>query len=258
MILEKKLDNLAVYVFDSRQEMGKAAAQEAANQIRALITKKGEVNIIFASAPSQRDMINSLLEQDIDWHKLRAFYQDEYIGLDPSHPAGFGNFLRRHIFDQKPFMELHFMECDAGGVDRKIDEYIALLEKFPPDLIFLGVGENGHLAFNEPDVADFNDPLRIKKIELDLASRQQQVHDGCFDELSQVPTHAITLTMSQILAVPSAIAVVPTKLKENAVDAALNGPIQEACPASALRRHPNAKLYLDRDSAGKGILSRTE
>ena len=256
LILEKKVDNLQVFVFDERVEMGKAAAQEAAKQINKLIKQKGDANIVFASAPSQSDMISALLEEDIDWAKVRGFYQDEYIGLAPEHPAGFGNFLRRHIWDKKTFLALHFMECSEDSANEKMDEYIALLKKHPPDLIFLGVGENGHLAFNEPHIADFKDPLPMKMVELDIVSRQQQVNDGCFDDLDKVPTHALTITMSFILSVPSIIAVVPNKQKELAVDNALNGPIVESCPASALRTHQNAKLYLDKNSAGKGVLER--
>ena len=256
LIMDKKFDNLYVYVFDTRDDMGKAAAQEAAAQIRSCIALKGEANVIFASAPSQSDMLKSLIEQDIDWQKVRGFYQDEYIGLSLESPAGFGNFLRRHVFDHKSLLDTHFLECSHSDVDEKISEYSALLEKYPPDLIFLGVGENGHLAFNEPDIADLKDPLRLKVVELDVVSRQQQVNDGCFASLDEVPTHAITLTLSQIMAVECAIAVVPTKLKENAVDAALNGPVTTDCPASALRLHPNAKLYLDKCSAGKGLLNR--
>jgi len=253
MILEQKVGGLPVYVFENRAEMGKAAAKEAGEQIRALIAKKGEANVIFAAAPSQGDMLSALLEEDIDWTKVRAFYQDEYIGLDPSHPAGFGNFLRRHIWDLKPFKGVHSLECKAEDAEAKMAEYAALLNEHPPDLMFLGVGENGHLAFNDPPYAEFKDPKVVKSLPLDLTSRQQQVNDGCFASLDEVPTHAMTLTMSLILGVPSAIVVVPTKLKANAIDAALNGPITEDCPASALRMHPNAKLYLDKDSAAKGF-----
>ena len=251
LIKEYKVNSLPVLIFENRKEMGKAAAKDAAEQIRALIQKKGDANVVFAAAPSQGDLLAALLEEDIDWPKVRGFYQDEYIGLDPAHPAGFGNFMRRHLFDHKPLKEVHLLECSPEDADKKMAEYVALFEKYPPDLMFLGVGENGHLAFNEPHIADFKDPLRIKKVELDLTSRQQQVNDGCFAALDEVPVHAMTLTMSQILAVPSVITVVPTVLKADAVNAALNGPVSTNCPASALRTHPNAKLYLDKDSASK-------
>ena len=253
LIKEKIVETLPVYVFETREEMGKAAAKEAANQIRTLIAEKGSANVIFAAAPSQSDMLAALLKEELDWTKVRGFYQDEYIGLDPAHPAGFRNFLRRHLFDRKPFAGVHLFESTDGDAEGKMAEYAALLAQYPPDLMLLGVGENGHLAFNDPHVADFKDPKRVKAVELDLTSRQQQVNDGCFASLDEVPTHAMTLTMSHILNVPSVLVVVPTALKANAIDAALNGPITVDCPASALRRHPKAKLYLDKDSASKGV-----
>lgn len=252
-IIEKTIEALPVCVFENRTEMGKAAAKRAAAIINEAIAKKGEANVIFAAAPSQSDMLEALLAEEIDWTKVRGFHQDEYIGLDPSHPAGFGNFMRRYIFDKRPFKSLHFLRCAPGEVEEKCAEYSALLREYPPDLIFLGVGENGHLAFNDPQVADFEDPKQVKVVELDTVCRTQQVNDGCFGALDEVPTHALTLTMSQILSVPRAVTVVPTALKAEAIDRALNGEIATACPASVLRRHQGAELYLDRDSAQKAF-----
>jgi len=252
-IIETTIDTLPVYVFEDRKEMGKAAAHSAAAIINEAITKKGEANVIFAAAPSQSDMLEALISEDIDWTKVRGFHQDEYIGLDPNHPAGFGNFMRRYIFDQKPFMALYYLQCPADKVDEKCAEYAALLTKYPPDLIFLGVGENGHLAFNDPQVADFEDPKQVKVVTLDPICRNQQVNDGCFSSLDEVPTHALTLTMSRILSVPKAITVVPTALKAGAIARSLEGEISPACPASVLRRHPGAALYLDRASAQKAF-----
>ena len=191
--------------------MGAAAARGAAHIIREAIDKKGEANVVFAAAPSQDDLIASLLGQDIDWRRVRGFHQDEYIGLDPAHSAGFGNFLRRAIFDRVPFGELFYMACPPDEAEAMCEKYTALLEEYPPDLIFLGVGENGHLAFNDPAVADFNDPRRVKVVSLDDVCRMQQVNDGCFASIDEVPRQALTLTMSQILAIPHAIAVVPTE-----------------------------------------------
>lgn len=243
------IDGLPVHVFDTRAEMGAAAARGAAHIIREAIDKKGEANVVFAAAPSQDDLIASLLGQDIDWRRVRGFHQDEYIGLDPAHSAGFGNFLRRAIFDRVPFGELFYMACPPDEAEAMCKKYAALLEEYPPDLIFLGVGENGHLAFNDPAVADFNDPRRVKVVSLDDVCRMQQVNDGCFASIDEVPRQALTLTMSQILAIPHAIAVVPTARKARAVADALRGPVCERCPASALRRHTDARLYLDADSA---------
>ncbi|HWR22089.1 MAG TPA: 6-phosphogluconolactonase [Feifaniaceae bacterium] len=252
-IIEQTIHTLPVRVYDNRKEMGRAAAEEAARIINGAIKKKGTANVIFAAAPSQSDLLDALLAQEIDWTLVRGFHQDEYIGLDPASSAGFGNFLRRHIFDKVPFMELHYLQCKPEHAEEKCKEYGALLKELPPDLIFLGVGENGHLAFNDPSVADFEDPLAVKVVELDDVCRNQQVNDGCFQAIKEVPTHAITLTMSLILRVPRAITVVPTALKASAINEALHGPVGTACPASALRLHRGASLYLDRDSAGKAF-----
>lgn len=252
-ILEKTIEALPVYVFETRKEMGEAAGKRAAVIINEAIAKKGEANVIFAAAPSQAELLETLLSEDIDWTKVRGFHQDEYIGLDPNHPAGFGNFMRRYIFDKRPFKELHYLRCAPDKAEAKCEEYSALLRKYPPDLIFLGVGENGHLAFNDPQVADFEDPKQVKVVELDLICRNQQVNDGCFENIDEVPTHALTLTMSQILSVPKAIAVVPTVLKAEAIERALSGKITADCPASVLRRYDGAELYLDKASAQKAF-----
>jgi glucosamine-6-phosphate deaminase len=198
-------------------------------------------------------MLEHLLKEDIDWTKVRGFHQDEYIGIDASEPAGFGNFLDRAIFKKVEFKELHYLLCNAEDADKKCEEYTALLKQYPIDLIFLGIGENGHLAFNDPAVADFNDPKMIKVVELDDVCRQQQVNDGCFATLNDVPKQAMSLTMSFIMSVPHAICVVPTIRKANAVYNALTGPVTTACPASILREHTDAGLYLDKDSASKII-----
>ena len=250
-IAEKKVEKLPVYVFDTREEMGKVAAADAAKRINAVIEKNGVANVIFAAAPSQNDLFENLLKEDIDWSKVRGFHQDEYVGIDASEPAGFGNFLRRAIFDHVQFKEIHYLLCDESEAEKKCEEYAELLKKYPADLIFLGIGENGHLAFNDPAVADFEDPKMVKIVELDDVCRQQQVNDGCFATLDDVPKFAMTLTMSYIMSVSEAICVVPTDRKANAVYGALEGPVTTECPASILRKHANAALYLDKNSAAK-------
>lgn len=250
MIL-KKVVNLPVKIFENRAEMGVAAAKDAAKIINEIIAKNGVANVVFAAAPSQNDLLENLLKENIDWSKVRGFHQDEYIGIDASEPAGFGNFLNRAIFEKVNFKELHYLLCKADEAEEKCAEYTALLKKYPIDLIFLGIGENGHLAFNDPAVADFNDPKMIKVVELDDVCRQQQVNDGCFATLNDVPKQAMSLTMSFIMSVPNAICVVPTIRKANAVYNALTGPVTTACPASILRNHNSAALYLDKESASK-------
>ena len=246
-----KVEKLSVSVHSDRPSMGQAAAKAAAERINAVIAQKGEANVVFAAAPSQNETLEYLLKENIDWTKVRGFHQDEYVGIDKSEPAGFGTFLDRAIFHKVPFMELHYLLCKADEAEAKCESYTELLKKYPIDLIFLGIGENGHLAFNDPDVADFNDPKTVKIVELDEVCRQQQVNDGCFPNLDAVPKQAMTVTMSFIMNVPEAICVVPTIRKANAVYHALCGEVTTACPSSILRNHPNAALYLDRDSASK-------
>jgi len=245
----KQVCNLPVRIFNTRDEMGKAAAEDAANRINEIIRSKGEANIVFAAAPSQNELLAALLTMDIDWTKVRGFHQDEYVGIDRAEPAGFGNFLDRAIFKKVPFKELHYLLCEADKAEEMCSKYTELMNKYPIDLIFLGVGENGHLAFNDPAVADFEDPKMVKVVELDDVCRQQQVNDGCFAAMDDVPEQAMTLTMSCIMRIPQAICVVPGPRKANAVQNALCGPIDTACPASILRNHANAALYLDVDSA---------
>ena len=245
------VEKLSVSVHDTRDSMGKAAAKAAAERINAVIAAKGEANVVFAAAPSQNETLAYLLKENIDWTKVRGFHQDEYIGLDPAHPAGFGNFMRRTIFDLVPFKELHYLLCAPEEAEAKCEEYTALLKKYPADLIFLGFGENGHMAFNDPAVADFNDPKMVKIVELDDICRQQQVNDGCFGALSEVPKQAMTLTLSFIMNVPHAICTVPTDRKANAVVGALCGPVTTECPASILRSHNDAALFLDAPAASK-------
>lgn len=231
--------------------MGVDAAIDAAQRINAIIARKGEANIVFAAALSQNDLLENLIKQDIDWTKVRAFHQDEYVGISADEPAGFGNFLNRAIFKKAPFMELHYLLCGADEAEKKCEEYSELLRKYPIDLIFLGIGENGHLAFNDPAAADFNDPKMVKIVELDGVCRQQQVNDGCFATIDDVPRQAMTMTMSLIMSIPEAICVVPTIRKANAVHNALLGEVTTECPASILRNHSNAAMYLDKDSAIK-------
>ena len=250
-IATKNVGNLPVYIFENRAEMGVAAGVKAAQIINDVIAKNGVANVVFAATPSQNDMLDSLLKQDVDWTKVRGFHQDEYVGIDASEPAGFGNFLDRAIFKKVPFMELHYLLCEESEAEAKCEAYAELLKKYPIDLILLGIGENGHLAFNDPAVADFNDPKMVKIVELDDVCRQQQVNDGCFATLNDVPKFAMTLTMSFIMSVPHAVCVVPTDRKANAVYNAFYGPVTTECPASVLRNHADAGLYLDKDSASK-------
>lgn len=242
-----KVGELNVSVYSTREEMGIAAAKDAAARINMHIQQKGEATVVFAAAPSQNEMLKALKNTDIDWSNVRAMHMDEYIGLTKEHPAGFGNFLRRAIFSDLTLKSVHYLYDDLDPI-AACSRYSELLEKYPPDLILLGVGENGHLAFNDPPVADFSDPLKVKIVELDDVCRNQQVNDGCFPAIEYVPKRAITLTISAIMNVKDTITVVPGLNKATAIKNMLTGDISTSCPASILRRHKKATLYADMDS----------
>jgi glucosamine-6-phosphate deaminase len=175
---------------------------------------------------------------------------DEYLGLPPGAPQAFGDFLRVRLFDRLPFRQVFYIDGSPPDAEAECERYARLLREHPIDLALLGIGENGHLAFNDPGIADFQDPRWVKvNGELDDACRQQQVHDGQFRTLTEVPLRAITLTIPALFSTRSALVAVPGSRKREIVRRTLQGPIDAACPATILRRHPNACLFLDRDSA---------
>ena len=189
-------EEMTVRVFDNRANMGAAAAGEAAQLIRAAAAEKEVVNIIFAAAPSQNEFLEALCAmKDLPWERINAFHMDDYIGLPADAPQGFANFLRRAIFDRLPFREVFYLNGQNPDPEAECERYTKVLQDHPTDIIFLGIGENGHIAFNDPPVADFNDPKDVKVVELEARCRQQQVNDGCFAKLEDVPTHAYTLTI---------------------------------------------------------------
>ena len=244
-----KADKLSVNVYNTRRNMGVAAAADVAACIKAELAVKPEIYMIFAAAPSQNEMLEALIaEEGIEWNRIHALHMDEYVNLSADAPQGFGNFLRRAIFDKVPFASVNLIGTDADS-QATCARYDALLSEHPVDIVCMGIGENGHIAFNDPHVADFNDPLKIKKVDLDLKCRQQQVNDGCFASLDEVPTHALTLTIPTLYNVKNIFCVVPAATKAEAVKNTVTGPISEACPASILRTHENAVLYTDADSS---------
>lgn len=173
---------------------------------------------------------------------------DEYIGLDKNAPQGFGNFLREHIFGLVPFKSVNYIDTTAEP-EKEAERYGTLLEKNPTDVVILGIGENGHIAFNDPPVADFNDEKIVKSVKLDEVCRQQQVNDGCFKSISEVPTYALTLTVPTLMSAARLFCIVPAQTKAKAVYETLNGTVDEHCPASILRMKKNAVLYLDDKSS---------
>ena len=237
-----------IRIFETREEMGTAAALDIEHAIADVLSKKQSCNMIFAAAPSQNEVLAALVKSEsIEWSRVNAFHMDEYIGL-PSHaPQGFANFLRRALFEKVPLGSVNCMDSTAQP-EEETTRYSSLILENPCDIVVLGIGENGHLAFNDPHVALFDDPLTVKIVELDLVCRTQQVHDGCFETLDQVPEKAITLTIPALLRARKAFCIVPGKAKAMAVRNTVQGEICESCPACVLRRHPDAVLYLDKDS----------
>jgi glucosamine-6-phosphate deaminase len=250
IIKEFQKDKLKVKVYDNRTSMGGSAAVEAAILIKNLLTVRKEINIIFAAAPSQNDFLEALINmKDIDWSRINAFHMDEYIGLEPSAPQGFGNFLKAKIFEKVSFKSENYINGNAEDVQKECERYSKLICCDDIDIVFMGIGENGHIAFNDPHVALFDDKETVKTVELDEKCRRQQVNDGCFASIEAVPTHALTLTIPALFSGKNIFCIVPAKTKAEAVFNTINGDITEECPASILRRHDKAVLYADADSA---------
>lgn len=245
-----KQDKLTVEIYENRVLMGQAAARDIKVKIAKLLAIKTEINMIFAAAPSQNDVLKALAEdKEIEWNRVNAYHMDEYIGLDKDAPQGFGNFLKDHIFGLAPFKSVNYIDITAQDPEKEAQRYGKLLDENPTDIVIMGIGENGHIAFNDPPVADFNDKKTVKPVKLDEVCRQQQVNDGCFESIDKVPTHALTLTVPTLMKAPWVYCIVPVKTKANAVKETLCGTIDEHCPASVLRTHNNAKLYLDNESS---------
>ena len=243
-------DLLTVNIYNTRSEMGKAAGADIKACILSLLEKKETINMIFAAAPSQNEVLESLAtDKDIPWNRVNAFHMDEYIGLSKDAPQGFGNFLKAHIFGLADFKSVNYIDISAPDADAECARYSALLKEYPTDIVVMGIGENGHIAFNDPPVADFNDSKAVKPVALDEICRNQQVNDGCFAKIDDVPKTAITLTVPTLFAGDHLFCIVPAKTKANAVYATVNSEIGEHCPATILRRHESAILYLDNDSS---------
>jgi glucosamine-6-phosphate deaminase len=248
MVWSGFFEHVSVEVHENRKLMGQAAADKAAEIIDKILLEKDFVNIIFAAAPSQNDFLEALIKKsEIKWEHINGFHMDEYIGLAAKAPQGFGNFLRERLFNKMPFGSVHYINSQAENPEAECRRYNDLLLKYPADLVCMGIGENGHIAFNDPHSANFDDPESVKVVTLDAACRMQQVNDGCFTTLSDVPDLAITLTIPALTAAKRLLCVVPGILKAPAVKTSLLEPVQISCPASIIKRHSSVNLYLDED-----------
>ncbi|HID39530.1 MAG TPA: glucosamine-6-phosphate deaminase [Calditrichaeota bacterium] len=244
------VDNLKVKIFETRQELGRKMAAEVADEMRELLNKKDEIRMVFAAAPSQNEFLASLVnEPGIDWRKVTAFHMDEYLGLPEDSKERFSYFLKEKIFSKLPFKAVHYLQPTDDSPQEECERYSKIYMDRPIDIICMGIGENGHIAFNDPPVADFNDEQYFKIVQLDETCRLQQVFDKCFDTLDQVPQKAITLTIPGFMGAGSLFCGVPGHRKAEAIKRALNDSISPSCPATILRRHPKAVLYLDQESA---------
>ena len=249
MMEQWKQDQLDIKKYTTRQEMGAGAAADAEKVIAQIIQEKGHINMIFAAAPSQNEMLQNLLRSEkIDWSKVNAMHMDEYVGLPEGSAQSFGTYLNDHIFCHKQFKSIHYIHGAAPDAAAECARYTQILRQYPVDVVCLGIGENGHIAFNDPWVAEFQDQEAVKVVQLDEMCRNQQVNDGCFPSIDDVPTHAITLTIPSLMAAKHMFCVVPAATKADAVKNTVHGPITEDCPASILRTHGSAVLYCDADS----------
>lgn len=250
LVKEFQADKLTVKIFDSRDSMGQTAADEVRAKVKELLSQKDEISMIFAAAPSQNEFLAALVaDKEIDWERVNAFHMDEYIGLDEDASQRFGNFLKDRIFGKVNFKSVNYLDGNADDPEEECRRYSDLLQSTTIDVVCMGIGENGHIAFNDPHVAFFDDPKLVKVVELDEKCRTQQVNDGCFKNIDEVPTHALTLTIPALMLGENLFCMVPAKTKAEAVKNTVRGEIEEACPASILRTCENAILYLDQDSS---------
>ena len=238
-----------VEIYASNEVLGSAAAELSARLIADAIKEHRRARVIAATGNSQISLVEALVKQRIDWRAVELFHMDEYAGMSSSHPASFRRWIKNRLEDKVHPRKTYYLAGDAADLEAEIKRYSELLLHAPIDLAFVGFGENGHIAFNDPSVADFNDPAVVKKVTLDEACRRQQAGEGHFKDLESVPKQALTITCSGLFRANAWACCVPEKRKAEAVRNALEGPISEACPASLVRRHPNAHVFLDPDSA---------
>ena len=242
------MSQLQIKILADKDALGRAAAEQAANSLRRAIRQRKVARIIAATGASQFEFLDALTAApDIDWSCVEVFHLDEYIGIPITHPASFRKYLLERLINKTGITRYHFLNGD-GDVRGSVDEIARELQREPVDLAFVGIGENGHLAFNDPP-ADFDtdDPYLV--VQLDHKCRQQQVNEGWFGSVAEVPSQAISMSVRQIMRARELIAVVPDERKAQAVKNSLEGQITPLVPASILRSHPNATIYLDKDSA---------
>lgn len=248
-LAELNFGALRTRVFESNDALGRVAAHDAARIIMTAIAERGTANVILATGNSQLTFLRHLRDVELEWDKVKVFHLDQYVGIEPDHPASFTHFLNETLLKFVSVGEFFPISGDPAAVDKTCREYENLLIKNPPDLVALGIGENGHLAFNDPPQAQFDDPALVRVVDLTEPSRHQQVGEGHFPSLNDVPSKAITLTIPALLAARSILAIVPETRKADIVRRCLTQPISEDVPGTVLRLCRNASLYLDLNSS---------
>ncbi|MCK0191350.1 glucosamine-6-phosphate deaminase [Arenibacter sp. F20364] len=244
-----QIENLSIEIYGQSKEMGAAAADYVTRKLNDAIVKKGGANLILATGASQFSFLEALQTKEIDWKKVTVFHLDEYKGISESHPASFRKYLKERILNRVAPKKVYFLNGDAADMQLEIKSYEEALKAHPIDIACIGIGENGHIAFNDPAVADFDDPKLVKVVELDEACRNQQLGEGWFPSFDDVPKEAVTLTITAIMNCEAISCVVPDERKAQAVYNSLYGDISTSCPASILRTHPETVLFLDKASA---------
>ncbi|HTX76554.1 MAG TPA: glucosamine-6-phosphate deaminase [Terracidiphilus sp.] len=243
---------MKVEIYATAKAAGQAAAESAAAALRKLASQREVVGVIFATGASQFETLHALTSiPDLPWEKVHGFHMDEYVGIDANHPASFRRYLRERLTSRVPMAAFHEIDGSASDREKVRREYIEALKAADPQVCLLGIGENGHLAFNDPHEADFEDPQPMKTVTLDRACREQQLAEGWFASLDQVPNHALTLTIPMLLKVPKLIASVPGRRKAAIVRRTLKDPISSRCPATILRTHPDVTVFLDDESSSE-------
>ncbi len=249
-ITQFQVDALRLELHDDAKAAGEAAARAAAEALHQLDQSRESIGVVFATGASQLNTLRAMTSiSGLPWHKVRGFHMDEYMGIDEDHPASFRRYLRENLTRRVPLLEFFEINGSSDDPDSICREYVQKLRSADPQLCLLGIGENGHIAFNDPGEADFEDPADMKVVKLDAACRQQQAAEGWFHNLEEVPERALTLTVPAILRIPKLIVSVPGSRKAEIVRRALTEPISTDCPATILRVHPDATLYLDVESA---------
>jgi len=247
-----QVEKLKIEIYSTHEAAGAAAAQAAADALIQLAGSKRPVAVIFATGASQLDTLRALTKiEGLPWAQVRGFHMDEYVGIPADHPASFRRYLRENLTQKVHMQEFFEIDGTAPDPEQACKDYAELLSSADAQLCLLGIGENGHLAFNDPGVADFNDPVDMKVVHLDAVCRQQQAAEGWFNKLEEVPARAMTLTIPTMFRVPRLIVSVPGPRKAAIVRRALEEPVTTNCPATLLHIHPNATVYLDRESAAQ-------